>query len=246
MAGLELEYLEELRLEELGEVLGDLPAGGRVLEIGAGSGFQARDLAARGFSVEALDLASSNYAASRVFSVRDYDGKTLPFPDQSFDALFSSNVLEHVLELPELLAEMQRVLRPRGVMVHVLPTASWRLWTTLSFYPLLAKYAVLRIAARVPATSSAPSSAASRHDLRRLLPRRHGERGNVWSELYLFSRHRWRRLFRSVGLRVAAERGSGLFYTGHVLFGARLRMPARRALSSLLGSSTRIWVLGPD
>jgi SAM-dependent methyltransferase len=45
------------------------------------------------------------------------EGENLPFPEGSFDAAFSLDVLEHV-ETPErVLAEMLRVLRPGGVVV---------------------------------------------------------------------------------------------------------------------------------
>lgn len=40
----------------------------------------------------------------------------LNFPDHSFDALFSHNVLEHVAEPSRALAEMYRVLKPGGVI----------------------------------------------------------------------------------------------------------------------------------
>jgi SAM-dependent methyltransferase len=44
------------------------------------------------------------------------DVAALPFPDQSFDALFSVATFEHILDLPRALREMHRVLRPLGVV----------------------------------------------------------------------------------------------------------------------------------
>jgi SAM-dependent methyltransferase len=41
-----------------------------------------------------------------------YDGKTLPFEDQTFDSFFSSEVFEHVFNLEEILPEINRVLKP--------------------------------------------------------------------------------------------------------------------------------------
>ena len=40
----------------------------------------------------------------------------LDFSDNSFDALFSHNVLEHVAEPSRAVQEMQRVLKPGGVI----------------------------------------------------------------------------------------------------------------------------------
>jgi SAM-dependent methyltransferase len=52
-----------------------------------------------------------------------YDGKTLPFPDASFDSIFSSEVFEHIFNLPEILPELNRVLKPGGRMLLTCPFA---------------------------------------------------------------------------------------------------------------------------
>ena len=243
-----LEHLEHLRLRELEDVLEHVSAGSHILEIGAGSGFQARNLVSRGFSVEAVDLGSSSYAATRVFPVRDYDGKTLPFPDRSFDLVFSSNVLEHIRDLETFLGETHRVLRAGRTAVHVLPTVTWRLWTTLSHYPLLAKRTAQRLAERIrPGGSRKPGSSVGsgtgRFEVHMLIPRRHGEHGSICSEFYLFSRYRWRGVFQRARFHVAREQPGHLFYTGSSLLGDHLSLDTRRRLSWILGSSSRVWVL---
>lgn len=52
-----------------------------------------------------------------------YDGKTLPFPDHHFDAIFSSEVFEHIFNLPEILKELHRVLKPGGKILVTCPFA---------------------------------------------------------------------------------------------------------------------------
>ena len=57
-------------------------------------------------------------------NVRRIDiAKRLPFPDGSFDAVFSSHTLEHpyLSQTKSLLRECLRVLRPGGVVRHVVP-----------------------------------------------------------------------------------------------------------------------------
>jgi SAM-dependent methyltransferase len=237
---MDLGYLERLRLQELEAVLPHLPRGARVLEIGAGTGAQARELDARGWSAEAVDLASSPYAGARVFPVRDYDGRTLPFPDGSFDVVFSSNALEHIRELDAFLAETRRVLRSGGIAIHVLPTTTWRLWTTLALYALRPWQ---RARPELPGAPTPTAAARERRGLGALCSRRHGEHGNAWSELYLFSRYRWRSVFRRARFALSAERPSRLFYTGCSLLGDRVTLSTRRRLSRMLGSSSRVWIL---
>lgn len=50
-----------------------------------------------------------------------YDGKTIPFPDNSFDSVLSSEVFEHIFNLPEILLELDRVLKPGGKMIITCP-----------------------------------------------------------------------------------------------------------------------------
>lgn len=50
-----------------------------------------------------------------------YDGKTLPFENESFDSIFSSEVFEHVFNLPQVLDELHRVLKPGGKMLLTVP-----------------------------------------------------------------------------------------------------------------------------
>lgn len=55
------------------------------------------------------------------------DGMKLPFADESFDLLFTSEVIEHILQPDAMLAEINRVLKPSGYLV--ISTPNW-----LSFF----------------------------------------------------------------------------------------------------------------
>ena len=52
-----------------------------------------------------------------------YDGITLPFENNRFDAIFSSEVFEHVFNLEHMLKELNRVLKPGGKMLITCPFA---------------------------------------------------------------------------------------------------------------------------
>lgn len=52
-----------------------------------------------------------------------YDGKTLPFESNYFDSFFSSEVFEHVFNLPEILKDICRVIRPKGNVLITIPFA---------------------------------------------------------------------------------------------------------------------------
>ena len=84
---LSLDHLDAIREAELDKIASLFPAGARILEIGAGTGKQALELQRRGFEVTAIEIADSNYAAHRVFPIKDYDGRTIPLGDANVDVV---------------------------------------------------------------------------------------------------------------------------------------------------------------
>lgn len=50
-----------------------------------------------------------------------YDGKYLPFDDNTFDSAFCSEVLEHVFETDQTLQELRRVLKPGAMILITVP-----------------------------------------------------------------------------------------------------------------------------
>ncbi|MGB5007936.1 MAG: class I SAM-dependent methyltransferase [Ferruginibacter sp.] len=52
-----------------------------------------------------------------------YDGKKIPFDNDHFDAVFSSEVFEHIFNLEEILPEINRVLKPGGKLLFTCPFA---------------------------------------------------------------------------------------------------------------------------
>ena len=242
-----LEHLHRLRAAELAAVMPLFPTGARVLELGAGTGYQARELAARGFRVTAVDLAGSTYAADRVFPVRDYDGRRLPLPDAAVDVVFSSNVLEHVHDIDGLMAEMARVLAPGGRGVHILPSPAWRFWTLVAGWldlgPLLWEQC-RQLGGR---RQSLPGWLMStlRGIAGRTLPVRHGERGTALSELWTFGSGHWRRQFERGGFEVSNITPMGLFYTGFMVLGPHLSLTARARLAPVAGSACTLYCVRP-
>ena len=50
-----------------------------------------------------------------------YDGKTFPYPDQTFNSVLCNQVLEHVFNPDEFLQEINRVLKPEGKLLLTVP-----------------------------------------------------------------------------------------------------------------------------
>lgn len=105
------------------EMFGPRPAE-RVRDVGSGPGLLATAMAERvgpsgrvcgvDISEPLLAVARSRCAHQPWVEFRDGDAARLPFPDQAFDAVVSTQVLEYVRDADAALAEFHRVVRPGG------------------------------------------------------------------------------------------------------------------------------------
>lgn len=239
-------HLERLRAAELDRIRDKLPAGSRVLELGGNYGYQAAILSVWGHQVASIDIAPAAQQ-TQFHPVTLYDGKTLTYDDGRFDVVFSSNVLEHVKDLGALLAESRRVLRRNGTAIHILPSPSWRFWTSIAHYA----YVSLRtLGVHRPVSGGVVPSVAEKIERRgvwyvirrALMAGPHGEYPSALSEMYYFSKRRWTKVFRDAGFEVVRVVKSGIFYTGYELLPG-LSLDSRRKIAKVLGSATYIYFL---
>ncbi|KXW55834.1 class I SAM-dependent methyltransferase [Ferrovum sp. PN-J185] len=246
----DITFLRKIRKFEYLLVRKFIAPNSRILEIGAGTGDQALMFFNDGFKVSAIDVGGSVYKADRVFDVLDYDGISIPFPTAYFDVVYSSNVLEHCTNLPSLHKEIKRVLKPGGVVIHVLPSGQWRFWTLISGYVIAVTESV-KLFSRLFQEFFHPGS-LNRNSVKETwrflvkdywLPIRHGEIGNAYSEIWYFSSLHWICHFKSMGFSIKLNQPMGIFYTGNMLFGNNLSLNCRVWLSRIVGSACRVYIL---
>lgn len=66
-------------------------------------------------------LGVDHVALPGVDVVAEFDGVALPFRDDSFTRIVAHHVLEHIRDLPGLMAELHRVARPGAVIDIIVP-----------------------------------------------------------------------------------------------------------------------------
>jgi len=70
-----------------------------------------------------LDIENEGHSHEKEEIDVYYDGKTIPFENEHFDSVFSSEVFEHVFDIDSILDEISRVLKKGGKMLVSLPFA---------------------------------------------------------------------------------------------------------------------------
>lgn len=97
--------------------------GGRLLEIGCGSGWQLARMKQAGWDTMGLDFdpEAAKAARQRGLDVQVGDVRELGLAGGSFDAIVMAHVLEHVFDPVSLLAECKRLLKPGGRLVSITP-----------------------------------------------------------------------------------------------------------------------------
>ena len=103
--------------------------GKKVLEIGLGQGADGEQIIRRGAIYSGVDLTEESVNRIKMrFSLRDLpfeeikqgSALELPFPDNSFDIVFSHGVLHHIPEIQTAQKEIARVLKKDGNLIVML------------------------------------------------------------------------------------------------------------------------------
>ena len=108
-------------LRAIGRRMHEPPPGGKVLDIGCGTGTHLAVYADTGAELYGVDLSPSMLARAKArlggrADLRVADAGELPFPDATFDLVIAASML-HELEprtAEQIVAEVRRTLRPDG------------------------------------------------------------------------------------------------------------------------------------
>jgi ubiquinone/menaquinone biosynthesis C-methylase UbiE len=97
-----------------------LKPGDRVAEIGCGPGRGTLYLCRRGMAVHAVDISAASLEMARKRAPEAHftlaDNMSLPFADESFDAVVSDGVIHHTPDAARSFAENARILKKEGKM----------------------------------------------------------------------------------------------------------------------------------
>lgn len=227
------EQLRRMRYREFHRIFGGCPEDtfDRVLELGAGNGYQSRLLAGISNRVVATDYAYRENVPPPVegveFEFADAESVDSRYPPGSFDLVFSSNLLEHLPEPEAAIRASRRLLTRGGLMVHVVPSTFWKLSYMVLFYPFQARRLLRKVTGKARRmlrrsndsgerdrrqsesdrwrADNNPKIERSRRSRWReeLIPSPHGASSSNTREFLAFRKSRWIGLFEECDLVVA-------------------------------------------
>ena len=122
-------YDTNKRLEVIfNELLREDITGKKLLDAGCGTGWFSKLSCERGAIVTSMDLGENllSKVAQKCTSERVVGSiLEIPFKDNSFDIIVSSEVIEHVPDPYKAIQELFRVLKPGGTLVLTTPNRIW-------------------------------------------------------------------------------------------------------------------------
>ena len=184
------------------------------LELGAGDGFQSALIANYVNHLTCTELneerLSPNSNLLNVhYMIMDAETVKEKFPVQSFDLVFSSNLMEHLPNVEICFTGIHRVLQDQGIVIHSMPTTWWRFFTSLFHYPAL----FISLLNRLGKNNSKRAVNPKGNNLKQnrstlslwkkvLIPKPHGVSSNIFSEHFAFKKKKWVNLFDKTGFEI--------------------------------------------
>lgn len=123
------------------------------LDVGCGGGILAEEFAGMGFCVTGIDPSEQSLATARqhaqsmglAINYQQGTGESIPFADNTYPVVYCCDVLEHVRDLPRVVAEIYRVTKPGGVFFFdtlnrtfaskFVAIKIWQEWKSTAFMP---------------------------------------------------------------------------------------------------------------
>jgi len=189
---------------------------GTVVEMGCGDGWVAHQLARRFERVVGYDINPHRIhppTAGNVLLLAS-EAERPPIAPGSADAVFSFAVFEHLPHREAVLEQLTAMLKPDGVMVHAVPTATMKLLQYAGFFPDKLRRELRNLTRTLAGEkkhrppkpmdgfeTNNPRRASRRNWHQKLGPRVHGEYDSNWQETMQNRVGSWRTLFESTGLR---------------------------------------------
>lgn len=183
------------------------------IEIGAGDGYQSKLLLNLVTKLVCTELNNERLLLSdnQNIQFRHIDAENIDkfYPSQTFDFIYSSNLLEHIPNVNATLQGLYKIATSNSISVHILPNSMWSFLHVLLHYPniIISKYLKLLKLNDLKKNKYFNNNIKSANKKRTkisaiVLPKPHGVSKNCFVELFYFNRRTWIKIFSQNHFRV--------------------------------------------
>ncbi len=196
-----------------------------ILEIGGRDGFQANIISKKGHKVTSIDI---NPLSPQIHLVQKGNITKLNFQDDSFDLIFSSNMLQEIHNIDEAFMEMKRVLKKDGIIIHIVPSSWWSLITNFWHYCLIPKYLiksnkfqkVFQSKTKIENQKQEDKKEikSSKSNIKQLFFHPLGANTSFIHEIFYFSNSYWKKVFTKNEFEIINKKNCPYFYSAYSIF----------------------------
>jgi len=227
-------WWEYVRDEELKPALNFFPKKkhSKILEVGGGNGYQASKILKMGYDITSIDIVPAHPS---YFDVQKMDVTVLPYPDNHFDLILTSLVLQHIKNLDSAFLEMNRVLKHDGMMIHIVPTSWWTIFTNFWHYFYIPKFlfksflkkfnSQLNLKTKVTQNVSNEIKNNNHNKffkLKLLFLNPLGYNSSFISDIFYFRKNYWKKKLEKYSLKIIDIKNCPISSTGYAVFRNKL------------------------
>tara|TARA_B110000438_G_scaffold10047_1_gene10235 strand:- start:594 stop:1376 length:783 start_codon:yes stop_codon:yes gene_type:complete len=220
-------WWEKIRRGELTTALDTFPSKKnlKILEIGGRDGYQAKLIAKEGHTVTSIDI---NPIYPQFYPVQKGNITQLEFQEDSFDIIYSSNMLQEIQNIEETFKEIKKIVKKDGIIIHIVPSCWWSLITNFWHYCFIPKYLIKSNKFQQIFKSNLKESQikenfsdntkSSKKDLKQLFFHPLGANTSFIHEIFYFSKLYWKKLFKKNEFNIIDEKNCPYFYSAYSIF----------------------------
>jgi ubiquinone/menaquinone biosynthesis C-methylase UbiE len=205
----------------------------KILDVGGGNGYQAKKISDLGYSIKSIDISSHE---KMYFNVEKIDVTQLPFPDKSFNVILTSLVLQHIENLDLGFKEMNRVLSDDGILIHLVPTSYWSLFTNFWHYYQIPKFLIKSISKKNPIKeitdnddiSAEENQQKKKSKILKLFLNPLDQNFSFIHDAYYFSSFSWKKLLKKNSFQIIKIEKCPILSSGYGIFKNRFQNVRRK------------------
>ena len=219
-------WWQKIRNDELSTALDIFPTSKnlKILEIGGRDGYQAEIISKNGYNITSIDI---DPIYPQFYPVQKGTIDQLKFQENSFDIIYSSNMLQEIQNIEETFKEIKKILKKDGIIIHIVPSSWWSMITNFWHYCFIPKYLIKSNrfqqifksnSKKLQIKEDDDNIKSSKKNLKQLFFHPLVLNSIFIQEILYISKFYWKKLFKKNGFNIISGKNCPYFYSAYSIF----------------------------